>query len=351
MLAGKRVLFVHHLRLDAISGVNVVLRDLLRSLPRIDRSIMPEHLSLASYPERETLLAAVDRHYPSISAVIGVNLHIEQGWDLALALAAHLQRREVPVYNYTHDYWPHHYAAVRQLMADHQVRLLASSRYIQILLADDGFAAELVPVGIALDNLALAASPAPAGRPLIGAVGRLVPRKRFRDIVAAFVDAGLDDVAGLYLRLLPSHVFSTGDDQRELQQLQQAVAAGPCAAAITLDHQTEPQHNYGRYTIYVCASDYEGFSITPIEAAYAGCPPIMSDIPAHRQLAGIIFGDQQGAFLYPLGDYRALGRMLRDEISSGRRRAYLAADQRRIRTLIERELSTALTARAIARLV
>ena len=39
---------------------------------------------------------------------------------------------------------------------------------------------------------------------------------------------------------------------------------------------------------------YEGFSMTPIEAAYTGCPPLMSEIPAHRAIAQTLFPGQAG---------------------------------------------------------
>ena len=58
--------------------------------------------------------------------------------------------------------------------------------------------------------------------------------------------------------------------------------------------------------------------MTPIEAAYSGCPPLMSDIPAHRTIAAALFGDGAHEFLFPVGDVAALGHLMRDEIQTGR---------------------------------
>ncbi len=63
--------------------------------------------------------------------------------------------------------------------------------------------------------------------------------------------------------------------------------------------------------------------MTPIEAIYSGCPALMSDIPAHREIAAVLHPDSQDDVLFPPGDVDALAALLHEEERSGRRRAWV----------------------------
>src|SRR3970282_1454032 len=81
--------------------------------------------------------------------------------------------------------------------------------------------------------------------------------------------------------------------------------------------------DYSAAFSYVCASSYEGFSMSPIEALYAGCPALMSDIPAHQAIVQALFPEWAEDFVYPVGNAAALALLMRDEVQTERRRKRL----------------------------
>jgi hypothetical protein len=76
----------------------------------------------------------------------------------------------------------------------------------------------------------------------------------------------------------------------------------------------------------------------------------VSDIPAHRAVVGALFAERASAFLYRVGDHRALAALLRDEIDTERRGRYLACRRDAIRAVIEARWSLRPAAHALARL-
>jgi glycosyltransferase involved in cell wall biosynthesis len=183
----------------------------------------------------------------------------------------------------------------------------------------------------------------------VGSAGRLSPRKRFPDIVRGFCGAR-QGAQRLYLRLLPSLVFKPAEDAEQLGLVEEEIRLGGARGYVDIDRTVAGRHDYLRYSTYVCASSYEGFSMTPIEASYCGCPALMSEIPPHRTIAAALFGEQADDFLFPVGDTDALARLLRDELTTGRRRRLLAERQSHIRATITTKWSLAATTRALASL-
>ncbi len=345
----RKLLLVHHFPLPRVSGVTVMVSDLLQLIPAVDSGTCAAYQSFEGLRTPADLTESLDSRYPDAGCVVGVNLHIEVQWELSLALFEWCERRGVPAYVYVHDYWPHHRENLRLLAGRCGARLLAATPFILETLGQDAFEATLVMVGVPLgDDLpagrALWPSPFPR---LVASGGRLVPRKRFPDIVRAFCQARLDGAARLYLRLLPSLVYPPDEDDEQFRRLEAEVRAG-CEGCIHLHRVMMGPLDYDAYSAYVCASGYEGFSMTPIEAARRACPPIMSDIPAHRAIAGALFGDSAAEFLYPMGDHRALAELLRDEIATGWRRTFLAGRLQEMRATIESRWSLRTTARMLA---
>lgn len=355
MVRKKKILFIHQPSLEYVSGVNIIISELLRLIPSINTSIEAAHLSFENHKNCDELLESLDKKYKDVSCVIGINLHIEKDWALSIQVVDYYERLNKPIYLYIHDYWPHHYGQVKFLADKFCVSLLSSSQFIKNSLAMDGFESELVRVGISFNNIELDGVFRPISfhaKKIIASSGRIVQRKRFLDILKAFSSEGLSEKSTLYLRLLPSHVFSVDDDEKMLGELTQEIEANQINInSIVIDQFPEEKHNYYKYDIYVCASDYEGFSMGPIEAAYTGCPPIISDIPAHQSIAKTIFKERYSEFVYPVYDYRRLAELLVDEVNSGRRRKYLESNRDEIQKIIESELSLMSTARIIASLV
>src|SRR5262249_14394899 len=140
-------------------------------------------------------------------------------------------------------------------------------------------------------------------RKIIASIGRLLRRKRFPDIVRAFCHAGLHRTAQLRLTLVRSHVFGTEQDAEQLRLIKHEIEKpGIASSSIQLVMTPTVPPDYSPLSIYVCASDYEGFSMMPFEAAYSGCPPIVSDIPPHKLMATVLFGERADDFLYPVTD-------------------------------------------------
>jgi glycosyltransferase involved in cell wall biosynthesis len=152
------------------------------------------------------------------------------------------------------------------------------------------------------------------------------------------------------LRALRSNVFSDASDEAEFHAIE-VVIDQYRLTSVVLDRQPGNPPDYATYSAYVCASSYEGFSMTVIEAAFHGCPPLMSDIPPHQSSARALFGDRAGEFLYPTGDHRALAALLRDEITTARRKAFLDARIAEIRAIVASRWSLQGTARALAGLL
>jgi hypothetical protein len=87
--------------------------------------------------------------------------------------------------------------------------------------------------------------------------------------------------------------------------------------------------------------------MTPIEAIYCGCPALMSDIPAHREIAATLSPNDPAETLFAPGDVDALTNLLRDEALTGRRRAGLHAQLDEMRNLIETRWSLPGTAQSL----
>jgi glycosyltransferase involved in cell wall biosynthesis len=254
---------------------------------------------------------------------------------------------------YVHDYWPKHQHLLGSLVARYRCGLLASTEFIRDTMRADGLEVELAPVGVPLGNLALGTVDRGDGRAekVVGSAGRLVPRKRFGDVVAAFGSSGVADRASLHLRLVASCVYGVEQDERLMTDIREESDRSRLGTSIRIDTTPSDRSDYRGYDLYVCASSYEGFSMTPIEAAYSGCPPLMSDIPAHQAIATTLFPGRASDFLFPVGDVQALARVMTDEIETGRRASLLRSRLGHVRTTVETRWSPRVTAEALVDLV
>jgi glycosyltransferase involved in cell wall biosynthesis len=320
--------------------------ELMRLAPRSVPEVEIVYASFEALPGTQELRAWLDAAHTDTCCVVAANAHIEVFWNFSKDLFTWCQAHTVPAYVYAHDYWPHHKDNLLTLTGL-GASILASTPSVAATLREAGFRSEVVAVGVPLPE-AWPALRAPASPKCVASVGRLVPRKRFSDLVRAFAESGLDGQARLYLRVLPSHVFSATLDDEQLRAIEAEIERGRLTGVV-LDRQPGDPPNYTAYSAYVCASSYEGFSMTVIEAAFYGCPPLMSDIAPHRSSARILFGSRADEFLYPAGDHRALAHLLRDEIVTGWRRQLIGARISDIRATIASRWSLGETARALAR--
>jgi glycosyltransferase involved in cell wall biosynthesis len=85
---------------------------------------------------------------------------------------------------------------------------------------------------------------------------------------------------------------------------------------------SEMADTYGRAGIYALPARYEPFGLSVLEAALAGCPLVLGDIPSLREL-----WDDAAVFIPP-DDEQALSEALRSLIRNGASRRTMAAKAR-----------------------
>ena len=343
------ILLVHQFGLPQVSGLTVTMAELARLIPEV-AGVRAAALSFDRFASPAELVATLERHHRETAYVLGLNLHIEVAWDFTLTMADWCVRTGTPCYVHVHDYWPHHRENVTVLVERYGAQLLAITPAISAQLGADGFAPDLLPAGIAVPLERPPLTPVPGGPPTVGAVGRPTPRKRLTDVVAAFCMAGLDGVR-LQLVVPPSLVFSDDQDRRRIEEIEREAHRCRCPGAVTVDTTPRPGTDYTGWVAYVSASEYEGLSMTPLEAILQGRPVILSDIPPHRRIVEALFPDHPGDMLFPVGDRRALADLLQDELATGSRRLEVGMRGTELHGLLERDWSLRGTARMLAELV
>lgn len=350
--ADHRVLLVHQFALPRISGLTITVAELVRSIPEVDPRVAASSVSHEQAGDPDELVAMLERDHRDVDSVVGFNLHIEAGWEHTLALAGWCRRRGIPLYLYAHDYWPHHRDAVAVLTEQFGAHLFAITPAIVSDLAAHRFAAQLLPAGVAVPVQPLTApARSVAGRPpTVAAVGRLVPRKRFGDVVGAFCRVKAATEAVLYLRVPPSLVYPPEQDRERLDEIR--AEAGACLrnGRVVIDPQPRAGTEYGDWSVYVSASEYEGVSMPPLEAIIQGCPFLLSDIAPHRAIADALFPGRAADFLFPLGDRAALAVLLEHELRTRKRRAEARDRAAEIHAVVERGWSLRTTARRLVQL-
>jgi glycosyltransferase involved in cell wall biosynthesis len=344
-------LLVHQFALPRISGLTITLAELVRSIPEVDARVAASSVSYEQAGDPDELVAMLERDHRDADNLVGFNLHIETGWEHTLALAGWARRRGTPFYLYIHDYWPHHREAVAILTKHFRAHLLVITPAIVSDLAAHGFASRLLPAGVAVPPQPITTPlRSAAERPTVAAVGRLVPRKRFGDVVGAFCRVEIPPDAVLYLRVPPSLVYPPEQDRVRLDEIR--AEAGRCLrnGRVVIDTQPRAGTEYGDWSVYVSASEYEGVSMTPLEAILQACPFLLSDIAPHRAIAEALFPGRAADFLFPVGDREALAALLEHELQTQERRSEARDRAAELHAVVEREWSLRTTARRLVQL-
>ncbi len=125
---------------------------------------------------------------------------------------------------------------------------------------------------------------------LIGAVGRLWPQKRVKDLIWA---SELLHLVQPNARLL---VFGDGPLRRRLERFRSQVEAD--GHVLLLGHREDVADFLPHLEILWHASEYEGMPNAVMEAMAAGLPVVASDVSGNRDL---VVPDVTG-YLFPLGD-------------------------------------------------
>lgn len=145
---------------------------------------------------------------------------------------------------------------------------------------------------------------------VIGAVGRLVPIKRFPDLIAAVARLA-PDFPGLRLKIVGGGALFT-----ELQALSFRLGITDRVEITGFKRWLAVMAFLQRFHIYVQTSELEGCSLANIEAAFQGIPLVLSRTGANEQC---VEPEGNGALFDP-GDISALCEILRTMLSAGARK-------------------------------
>lgn len=120
-----------------------------------------------------------------------------------------------------------------------------------------------------------AAQPWPAERPTVLAVGRLEPYKGHHRVVEAMVDVPAAQLV----------VVGRGPQRDALRALADRLGLADRVRVLD-DVDTPDLHRWLRTAdVLVSMSEHEAFGMAPVEAGAAGARTVLSDIPAHREVA------------------------------------------------------------------
>jgi glycosyltransferase involved in cell wall biosynthesis len=192
-----------------------------------------------------------------------------------------------------------------------------SFRPERVLAVPNGVSEQFLPAGPSAADIAAARST----EPLLVAVGRLAPVKRFDELVRAAVVAR-SRVPGLRLDIVGS-----GPMRAELESLVVELGAGEWIRFIGQVPHDDLVALYRRAWLVTSASLAEGWGLTLTEAAACGTPAVATDIRGHR--SSVV--DGVTGVLAPLD---RLGDTLADVLLDGDRRGRLGeAALARARTL------------------
>lgn len=141
---------------------------------------------------------------------------------------------------------------------------------------------EVIPNGVAAERIT-EASPLPGEPATVLCVGRLEPYKRFDRVIRSFVDVAP-----------PAQLVIVGDGSQRhaLEHLSATLGLGGRVRLLgALDDAG--LHRWLRTAdVFVSLSEREAFGIAPLEAACGGARVILSDIPAHREVASRWLADR-----------------------------------------------------------
>lgn len=139
----------------------------------------------------------------------------------------------------------------------------------------------------------------PADTKLIGAVGRLWPQKRYRDMVIAM------DLLKILRHDTHLLIFGDGPERNRLERFTWQL--GVDDRVHWMGHRQDVARWLPHFDCFWITSGYEGQSNALMEAMACGVPVVASDIPGNRDL--VI--DQQTGLLFPVGHRAQLAALTR----------------------------------------
>lgn len=136
---------------------------------------------------------------------------------------------------------------------------------------------------------------------VIGAVGRLVWEKGYRELFTAAAELRSSDPAATLVVVGPHE-----PDKADAVDAESRTAATEAGVRF-LGHREDVERLYQAFDVYVLASHREGFPRSAMEAAASGVPVVATDIRGCRQ----VVDDERTGLLVPTHDPAALAAALR----------------------------------------
>jgi glycosyltransferase involved in cell wall biosynthesis len=198
---------------------------------------------------------------------------------------------------------------IERALAGHTDRIITVSPRLRHALLAMGIGrpeqVEVIPLGLDLDRFLRAsrgqtdlrgALQIPAGAPLLGIVGRLVPIKDHPTLFQA-------------LSLFPDasrapHLLVVGDGERREALRQLAHALGLAGRIHFLGWRHDLEAILGDLDVVICCSRNEGTPVSLIEAMAAGVPVVSTDVGG----VGDVVSHGETGWLVPAGDPAALAQ-------------------------------------------
>lgn len=174
---------------------------------------------------------------------------------------------------------------------------------------------DLGAVDAAARQAARAELGAAPGDVVVGAVGRLVVEKGYRELLAAMGRVRAEHPSA---RLV---VVGPADPDKDDALTAEELAAAEAAGTRLLGMRGDVERLYPGFDVYVLASHREGFPRSAMEAAAMGLPLVVTDIRGCRQVVehGV------NGLRVPLGDVGALAAAIAELVADPHRRARLGA--------------------------
>ncbi|MGH7194049.1 MAG: glycosyltransferase [Candidatus Saccharimonadales bacterium] len=208
-----------------------------------------------------------------------------------------------------------HELAIDRWLARRTDRIVVNSSGVRDFYVRHGLPAEkfvMIPNGIVPAEAAhisrhelLTELGLPPNARLIGAVGRLWPQKRLKDLIWA---ADLLKVIRDDVHLL---IIGEGPHRRRLERYRRQVRIED--KVHFLGHRSDVPRLMRHFDVLLLGSEYEGMPNVVMEAMMAGVPVVATDIPGSRDL--VIKG--KTGFLVPVGDRAAFARQTKKLLDDG----------------------------------
>lgn len=161
--------------------------------------------------------------------------------------------------------------------------------------------------GVNIGKLASGGSPSP--KKAMICIGRLSTNKRLDRLIAFLKE--VRDIDPDWTLAIAGRAWDQGAD--EIREM--AAAFGQQNALTVMESPTDQdiRDEMGRSSIFVSASEYEGFGLAAVEGMSAGLYPVLSDIEAFRSLAGatgvgklLSFNDPTSAARSFVGEWKTI---------------------------------------------